>query len=405
MIFDTPIFQFIQKNPLLATGLGLWSAAMLSYFTKDLPMGLWKIIKKQFTVSIEIPSNENSFKAVTHWLEDNGKTKFFRTLRLRNGKISVGLGKQYFIHHYRIWWIDRERLDKPMESNVEELSVGCFTRNQDVVRRFIISAKNEIENNDRISIYFSENNYWDFSRVQDKKKLDTVMLSEKSKNEIIHHLTTFYASAAWYKTGGIPFRTGLCFHGPPGTGKTSLVKALASHFGLDIYVLGLNSQSDGSIRPLFASLPDKCLILIEDIDTIHSTNTRIKNNHEKTTNGLTLGGLLNAIDGIVESNGRVLIMTTNHIENLDPALIRPGRCDKTIELSYLNDETFRLAFKRFYPLFQIPDHIKWPPTVTPAVLQTYVLQNKNTPEKLLQILTEKEQDQKLDTANVYQLGL
>lgn len=404
MIFDVALIQVIQKNPLLAAALGLWSAAMLSYFTKDLPMAICKIIKKQFTTSIEIPSNEHSFKAITSWLEDNGKTKFFRALRLRDGKISVGLGKQYFIHQYRIWWIDRERLDKPLDSNIEELSVGCFTRNQNIVREFIDKAKYNLDNDDKIRIYFSDDNYWRFSCQQSKRTLNTVFLSENSKNEILSHLTRFYSSADWYKSGGIPFRTGFCFYGPPGTGKTSLVKAIASHFSLDIYVLDLNSQNDTNIRTLFTKLPHKCVVLIEDIDTIDAMKSRLNKNHEKQPENLTLGGLLNAIDGIVESYGRVLIMTTNHIENLDPALIRPGRCDRSVELPYLNDETYRLAFKRFYPQFKLPDKVVWQHEVTPATMQTCVLQNKDNPDLLLQILTKKETSEIASTKNIYQLG-
>lgn len=403
MIIDSSLLLTIQKNPLLAAGIGLWSAAMLSYFTKDLPLIFWKLLKRQFTVSIEIPSNESTFKAITQWLEEKEKTKVFRSLRLREGKISAGLGKQYFFHQSRIWWIERERLDKPLDSDLEEISIGCFTINQNLVREFLDTAKSELEVNDRISIYFNDDDFWRFRGQQDKRNLNSVLLQKDKKIEIIDHLTRFFNSREWYKIGGIPFRTGLCLYGPPGTGKTSLVKAIASHFNLNIYVLDLNSQSDQSIQALFSKLPDKCVVLIEDIDTFDAVKTRTKSSHEASSAQLTLGGLLNAIDGIIDSNGRILVMTTNHIERLDPALIRPGRCDKTIELTYLTDETFRLAFKKFYPNFQIPAQVMWQTGVTPAILQIFVLNNKNRPDRLLHIMTQKKTV--ITDSNVINFGL
>lgn len=162
------------------------------------------------------------------------------------------------------------------------------------------------------------------------------------------------AAATWYADRGIPLRRGYLFHGPPGTGKTSLSFALAGVFGLDIYVMSLldPSISEQNVTSLFSQLPTRCIILLEDIDTAgvaRSSDTdeggkKAKNADGKQNvasldssdsdpdsgqqpTGISLSGLLNAIDGVASHEGRVLVMTTNKPEALDDALIRPGRVD------------------------------------------------------------------------------
>ena len=68
-----------------------------------------------------------------------------------------------------------------------------------------------------------------------------------------------------------------------------------------------------------------------------------------TLNGGGLSEILNALDGIVTIHGRLLITTTNHIEKLDEALIRPGRIDLCIEIGYMTNACFRMALERFFP--------------------------------------------------------
>ncbi|KAK8046144.1 mitochondrial chaperone BCS1-A [Apiospora saccharicola] len=164
---------------------------------------------------------------------------------------------------------------------------------------------------------------------------------------------------------GIPLRRGYLFYGPPGTGKTSLSFALAGVFGLDIYVISLlePTLTEEDLGALFSSLPRRCVVLLEDIDTAglrrpaeelgkseaekkadggskESKDKEAPSNDWKVSDlakalkkdsgsddkkGISLSGLLNAIDGVASHEGRVLIMTTNVPESLDEALIRPGR--------------------------------------------------------------------------------
>ena len=148
--------------------------------------------------------------------------------------------------------------------------------------------------------------------------------------------------------------------GAPGTGKTSLTSALAGVFGLDIYVLSLldPAMNESQLMRLMSDVPSRCIVLLEDVDAaglgkrndVSGSNLRNKgqqtqstpttvaelinggpdNKATQTTSGISLSGLLNAIDGVASHEGRILVMTTNAPDSLDSALVRPGRVDMQI---------------------------------------------------------------------------
>jgi chaperone BCS1 len=162
------------------------------------------------------------------------------------------------------------------------------------------------------------------------------------------------------------------FHGPPGTGKTSLAFAVAGIFKLKIYMVNLNSNSltEDGLAALFQRLPQKCIVLLEDVDAAGMTASRDSKIDKRTVSNInylgkggkdelkvkvensraeiSLSGLLNVIDGVASQEGRILIMTTNHLENLDPALIRPGRVDLSIGFGRADSATIREIFCRIY---------------------------------------------------------
>jgi chaperone BCS1 len=166
---------------------------------------------------------------------------------------------------------------------------------------------------------------------------------------------------------GIPYRRGYLFSGPPGTGKTSLTAALAGVFGLDIYVLTLLDPylNEEQLVRLFSSVPSRCIVLLEDIDAAGlKRNDELKRKklqgeeipEEKVSPGqrkppsinISLSGLLNAIDGVASSEGRILVMTTNKPKELDAALIRPGRVDMHIPFTLPGREEMMEMFLSMY---------------------------------------------------------
>jgi len=146
---------------------------------------------------------------------------------------------------------------------------------------------------------------------------------------------------------GVPYRRGYLLHGPPGTGKTSFTQAIAGALKLNICYLNLsngNMDDDGLNRAL-NNAPSQSIILLEDIDGIFVARESVNQGRD---GGVSFSGLLNALDGVRSQEGRILFMTTNHREKLDPALMRPGRADFHAYLGNASFNQMKGLFLRFY---------------------------------------------------------
>ncbi len=220
---------------------------------------------------------------------------------------------------------------------------------------------------------------WQRCMARTSRPFSTVILNEKVKQDLIDDVTDYLnpTTRRWYANRGIPYRRGYLLYGPPGTGKSSLSLALAGFFKMRIYIVSLSSvtANEENLATLFAELPRRCVVLLEDIDTAGLTHTRDEagnqidvpladatttttrnsrgpngpnNNTPVPAGRLSLSGLLNILDGVASQEGRVLIMTTNHLEKLDKALIRPGRVDMTVKFDRADTGMISAIFRAIF---------------------------------------------------------
>jgi chaperone BCS1 len=193
-------------------------------------------------------------------------------------------------------------------------------------------------------IWISNDRGWTRASTVPNRPISTVIGPAATK--AYSDLYEFIQQREWYGKKGLAYKRGYLLWGPPGTGKTSLCKALASEFGLDICVLNLASLTDESAVSVMSELGQigsqrPKILLIEDIDSYVDGRTVKKKD-------LRFSTLLNIFDGISSQDGTILIITTNHYQNLDPALIRPGRVDLQLEVGLPESAEIKAYLELFY---------------------------------------------------------
>ncbi|KAL5722484.1 AAA-ATPase ASD [Ranunculus cassubicifolius] len=231
-------------------------------------------------------------------------------------------------------------------------------------------------NNPSSNWYGYRRKVWSHVAFSHPSSFRTLAMDEDKKQDIIDDLTTFSKGKEYYAKIGKAWKRGYLLYGPPGTGKSTMIAAIANFLEYDIYDLELTAVKDNTeLRKLLIETSNKSVIVIEDIDCSLDLTGQRKKQKEKekekeekagenpsvkkakeekssTESKVTLSGLLNFIDGLWSACGgeRIIIFTTNYVEKLDPALIRRGRMDKHIEMSYCSFGAFKLLAKNYLDL-------------------------------------------------------
>ncbi|KAG6027264.1 hypothetical protein E4U40_001637 [Claviceps sp. LM458 group G5] len=182
-----------------------------------------------------------------------------------------------------------------------------------------------------------------------KRPLGSVVLDLGIKERLVTDVNDFLARQQWYVDRGIPYRRGYLLFGPPGSGKSSLIQALAGELDFGVAMINLSEMgmTDDKLAYLLTKLPKRCLLLLEDADAAF-VNRRQRDADGYNGANVTFSGLLNALDGVAAGEERIAFLTTNHIDRLDPALIRPGRVDMMLRIGEATRYQAEEMWDRFY---------------------------------------------------------
>ncbi|KAK7381324.1 hypothetical protein VNO78_33938 [Psophocarpus tetragonolobus] len=264
--------------------------------------------------------------------------------------------------------------------------------------------------NRQLKLYTNTKTKWSHVILEHPATFETLAMRSKEKEDIINDLVKFKSGKSYYAKIGKAWKRGYLLYGPPGTGKSTMIVAMANFMNYDVYDLELTAVKNNSdLRKLLINTSSKSIIVIEDIDCSLDLTGQRKKKIEKVERGegegsmkrddeddedrgskVTLSGLLNVVDGIWSACGgeRIMVFTTNFVEKIDPALIRRGRMDKHIELSYCCYEAFKVLAKNY---LDIESHHLFPK------IEKLLEETKMTPADVAENLMPKSVDEEVET--------
>ncbi len=394
------IHEQLQNNDLFKGGLLLMVGGAILAIVRSWPTRIWKLIKYHSMVVIDIPDNDPAFDWVNIWLSQHAysknKSRLLTVKTSRRGGVSYKLhtllapapGTHYLWHKKRLMILSRNREQTSTansmqaDSFVEYFTIKLLGRDRKIALELIDEARKvaTADQADKLITYRSAPyGEWKLGAIALKRKFDSVILPRDTSKALISDIQTFLDSEEWYLDRGIPYRRGYLFYGEPGNGKTSVINAIATHFNMGLGMVNLRADSDDeSLIEAISNMPPNTIILLEDIDCATPSTD--------DTEKITFSGLLNALDGFNTPHGQIVMMTTNHYSKLDPALIRPGRCD--VKQEFLNADVYQKAkmFKRFFPDSTEADKFadNFSKDVSMADLQQFMMTHRNNPQAALE---------------------
>lgn len=390
---------FAKDSPVVASIVSVSLIGTLTFALKELPKKVINFCWNQLFTTITIDNSDDGpicqlFTGFMKWFEISNWNKFGRHIKVLgryekvNGQyqpvffFGVGESPQYG------WWEGRpvivtlKRLSS--DSNVSnkiiyEISIRRMGRNKESLARLVDVFKPEVEAAKNF-IYMFREGEWTITSTLRPRDIETVIVADGNKERILAAIDEFEASERWYIARGIPYKLCILLTGRPGTGKTSLIRSIASHYRKNVCTISINEVTDNSLKRGLASSPDDSIIAIEDfnINALRKRNEGLSASSElaalKETSGsnrpvdpkkssgnevsqlfsmdrgrLSLSGFLQAFDGIDGLHGRIIFLTTNLVEELDAAVVRKGRVDLHVELRAFTDYEVRQYLRVCFP--------------------------------------------------------
>ncbi|KAJ5181567.1 hypothetical protein N7449_011714 [Penicillium cf. viridicatum] len=390
---DGSLFSQLTSNPLFTAGFGLAGlGAGLTLAQKGVRHGA-ALLRRRMLVDVEISIKDDSYPWFLHWMTlyqqsqlNAGKaaannstymdrflqklTPGMRHLSIQTQKVEhsngaihthfsliPGPGKHVLRYKNAFVFVNRMRESKSRDIQTgkpwETITLTTLYSQRHIFEDLFTEAHAYAAkgHQGKTTIYNSWGTEWKpFGNPRRKRPLESVVLHEGVKERVVADVEDFISSSSWYHDRGIPYRRGYLLYGPPGTGKSSFIQALAGELDYDIAILNLSERglTDDRLNHLLTIVPNRTLVLLEDVDAAFSNRREQSDADGYRGANVTFSGLLNALDGVASAEERIIFLTTNHVERLDEALVRPGRVDMTVRLGEVTRYQVGCLWDRFY---------------------------------------------------------
>jgi mitochondrial chaperone BCS1 len=446
----------LTSNPFFTAGFGLAGLGAAATFAQRGTRNGAALLKRRLLVDVEINNRDESYTWFLYWLRlheqgriasqvSASKRTWFgsvlqrltpsmrqlsietETVKLPNGAINAhfalvaGPGRHFLRYRNAFIAVNRVRETKQYDKDGkpwETITLTTLYSQRHVFESMFQEAHElAVENTEgKTPIYMPRTMTWErFGNPRQKRPLESVILDQGVKERIVGDVQDFMHSEKWYADRGVPYRRGYLLYGPPGTGKSSFIQALAGHLNYAIAILNLSERglTDDRLNHLLTVIPERTFVLLEDVDVAWA-NQRTTDPDGYHGANVTMSGLLNALDGVASAEERILFLTTNHVEKLDAALIRPGRVDMTVHLGNATAYQIEQLWRRFYEDVDEEEKYlrtfmetlrankilptnpsKTTSTVSPAAIQGLFLYNKSNPEGAIQMAAQLAPSQRL----------
>ncbi|XP_055643186.1 mitochondrial chaperone BCS1 [Toxorhynchites rutilus septentrionalis] len=361
----------LSDNPYFGAGFGLFGIGAGAALLRKGLQGSLILFRRHYMITLEVPCRDKSYQWLLQWITQKG-AKHTQHLSVETSFQQRDTGhiktKYDFIPsvgthimRYGGTWIkvDRAReqhtLDLHMGVPWETVQLTAFGRDKNLYFRILEEARQlALKNTEGKTImYTAMGSEWrPFGHPRKRRPIRSVVLDNGVTDRILNDCREFIRNPQWYADRGIPYRRGYLLHGPPGCGKSSFITALAGEIEFGICLLNLSERglTDDRLNHLMNVAPQQSIILLEDIDAafLSREDTKQQKAAYEGLNRVTFSGLLNCLDGVASTEARIVFMTTNYLDRLDPALIRPGRVDVKEYVGYCSRHQLEQMFLRFH---------------------------------------------------------
>jgi mitochondrial chaperone BCS1 len=369
------------ENPLFAGGVGLAGLGAVAAFARRGLIVAGGVARRRLVVNVEISKQDPSYPWILAWISQPRPPGGFiasRLTRIHNLSVTTttsarspytgnngprdahfflqpGYGRHIIKHKHAYIAVNREKhstanMNTGEPHEIVQLTTLWVHRHifEDVFAEAHRLAAKAHEG--KTVVFSARGMEWNtLGDPRKKRPLGSVILDEGVKDGIVADVKDFLERQQWYVDRGIPYRRGYLLYGPPGSGKSSFIQALAGELDYSVAMINLSEMgmTDDKLAYLLTKLPKRSILLLEDADAAF-VNRRQRDADGYSGATVTFSGLLNALDGVAAGEERIAFLTTNHVDRLDPALIRPGRVDMMVRIGEATRYQAAQMWNRFY---------------------------------------------------------